>query len=294
MLHHEMKHAFFPACALFFGVLLGACGADTTSSGGSSGTPVGQGLPCDVISALQNKCFTCHGTTPTPGAPMSLITYENLTAPSKSDPSKTYAEVSIARMKSTTAPMPPGGGATPDEISILEAWVAAGMPKESCGTITTDPFAAGTVCTSSKTWTFGEDVSDPMRLQMYPGQACIACHSMQIPPDVPPVFWVGGTVYPTGHEPDNCYGVDGSAMADIIVRVTDNQMRVYDLPVNATGNFLLLPEVPFEYPYSATVISSKGERPMVEKQMSGDCNACHTEQGGGNYSKAPGRIVVPY
>lgn len=310
----EMNHIFstsgmraaFPVGALligtFFGAFFGACGGDATtdgdSSGGSqnssSGSPVGQGLPCDVIGALQNKCFTCHGNKPTAGSPMSLTSYDSLTAPAKSDPAKTVIQLSIERMKSTTAPMPPGGGASADEIAVLEAWVAAGMPKDSCGMAGMDPFGGASVCTSGKTWTFGEDVSDPMRLQMYPGQACQTCHAQQMPPDVPPVFLVAGTVYPTGHEPNNCYGVDGSATPDLIVRVTDNQMRVYDLPVNASGNFLLLPEVPFEYPYSATVISSKGERPMTEKQSSGDCNACHTGEGGGMYSKAPGRIVIPY
>lgn len=294
------KRATLFVCALFLTSIYSACGADTSTSGGtssggtSSGTPLGEGLPCDVITALQNKCFTCHGSKPTPGTPMSLVSYEDLTAPAKSDASKTVVGLSIERMKSTMAPMPPGGGATADEIAILEAWVAAGMPKDSCGTVGPDPFAGATVCTSGKTWTFGEDVSDPMRLQMYPGQACQTCHAMQMPPDIPPVFLVAGTVYPTGHEPNDCFGIDGSAMPDLLVRVTDSQMRVYDLPVNASGNFLLLPEVPFDYPYSATLISSKGERPMVEKQMSGDCNSCHTEQGGGAYSKAPGRIVIPY
>lgn len=156
-----------------------------------------------------------------------------------------------------------------------------------------DPFSGASVCTSEQTWTLGEDVSDPMRPQMHPGEACNACHATAEPLDPPPIFLVAGTVYPTGHEPGECYGVDGTAQTDIVVQVTDSQGQSYDLPVNATGNFML-EGVPFVPPYTAKVISAKGERPMYAPQTSGDCNACHTEQGGGAGSAAPGRIVVPW
>lgn len=227
---------------------------------------------------------------------MSLTSYDDLVAPSKSDKTKTNVVLAVERMKSTMAPMPPGGGATMQEIAVLEAWIAAGTPKGDCkGGMIGDPFGGGVVCTSGKTWTFGTDVSDQMRPQMHPGQACITCHSMQMPPDVPAPLVVAGTVYPTGHEPNDCYGVDGSSMTDVIVRITDSMSHTYDLPVNATGNFLMFEgDGPFVPPYNAKVISSKGERAMSAKQTSGDCNSCHTEQGGGAGSMAPGRIVVPW
>ena len=39
---------------------------------------------------------------------------------------------------------------------------------------------------------------------MRPGHACITCHTQE---DEGPVFAFAGTVYPTGHEPNECYGV---------------------------------------------------------------------------------------
>jgi hypothetical protein len=246
-----------------------------------------------VVEVLQDRCWACHGTTLAQGVPASLASYADLTAPARSDPTKTMAELSVERMKSTTAPMPPGGGATAGEIAAMEAWVAAGAPKGSCDGAGGDPFGGGVVCTSGKTWTFGTDVPDAMKPEMHPGRACNTCHSEQPPGEDPPIFLVAGTVYPTGHEPNDCFGVDGTALADVIVRVTDSQGRVYELPVNASGNFFL-EEALFTLPYSAAVVSSKGERTMAAKQTSGDCNLCHTEQGAGNGSAAPGRIVAPW
>lgn len=281
--------------ALAAGFAAAGCGDEDSAStgpGGGAGGPAGEGLPCDVVEVLQDRCWACHGATPAQGVPASLVSHADLAAPAKSDPTKTMAELSVERMKSTAAPMPPGGGVTAAEIAVIEAWAAAGAPKGSCDGAGGGPFSGDVVCTSGKTWTFGTDVSDAMRTQMYPGQACIACHSDQTE-ETPPIFLVAGTVYPTGHEPDDCFGIDGTALADVIVRVTDSQGRVYELPVNASGNFFL-EEGPFDLPYSAAVVSSKGERAMAEEQTSGDCNLCHTEQGGGNGSAAPGRIVVPW
>jgi len=275
-----------------------ACGSDTSTSstgpggGNGGGGPNGEGLPCDVAELLAAKCWTCHGATPAGGAPQSLASYDDLMAPAKSDASKTNAALSVERMQAMT--MPPGGGATAAEIGVLEAWIAAGSPKGTCGAVT-DPFGGDVVCTSGKTWAFGEDVSDPMRPQMHPGRACLDCHAMQPPIDAPPTYAVAGTVYPTGHEPDECYGIDGTAMSDVIVQLVDSAGNSFDLKVNATGNFLLDPDIagPFVPPYTAKVISSAGERAMTSPQTSGDCNACHTEQGNGAGSMAPGRIVIP-
>jgi hypothetical protein len=59
--------------------------------------------------------------------------------------------------------------------------------------------------------------------------------------------------------------------------------------VNDAGNFFL--EAPsFAYPYQAKVVYQGRERVMVEAQMSGDCNDCHTQAG---REKAPGRIFLP-
>ncbi len=123
---------------------------------------------------------------------------------------------------------------------------------------------------------------------MDPGQACISCHSQQGGPS----FLVGGTVYPTGHEPDNCAGVTAS---DIKVIVTDANGTEHAMTPNATGNFYLQNSrrtpITFKLPYTARVErGGKVVEQMGAAQTVGDCNSCHTEKGANG---APGRIAAP-
>src|SRR5262249_34382137 len=66
-----------------FGVLafvLAACGNDHAFNGGDTDGGVGYGntfLPCDVAAVLA-PCLSCHGNPPSGGAPMSLVTYNDL------------------------------------------------------------------------------------------------------------------------------------------------------------------------------------------------------------------------
>ena len=59
----------------------GASGGGVGGAGGST-TTVANGIPCDVATLLQNRCVGCHSNPPINGAPMPLVTYANLTAPS--------------------------------------------------------------------------------------------------------------------------------------------------------------------------------------------------------------------
>ena len=78
---------------------------DMAGGDGGSGN---SGLPCDVSQVLQNSCISCHGSPPS-GAPISLSSYADLTATALSDPTKKVVEVAVARMQSTSMPMPPSG-----------------------------------------------------------------------------------------------------------------------------------------------------------------------------------------
>ncbi|MEZ4312381.1 MAG: hypothetical protein R3F14_30495 [Polyangiaceae bacterium] len=298
-----MKHlTTFLFSSLIFSTALSmaACGGNgTTATGGDGGAGGGggaggsdqSGVPCDVAKVLADKCLACHGTTPN-GAPMSLVTYEDLTATSAADSSKTVIERAVIRMASTTSPMPPAGGSTQAEIDTLQAWIDAGTPKGDCSDIV-DPFAAPIGCESGATW-------DPQSEEgplMNPGEACITCHKNETNSfEMPPIFLVAGTVYPSGHESELCYGIDGTSpdFADVVVQVTDANGAQLNLKPNKTGNFYLEEAESFVLPYTAKVVSSKGERAMTASQTDGDCNACHTVEGGGNGSMAPGRIVIPY
>jgi hypothetical protein len=128
---------------------LGGCSGSNgaVSSGVDSGTkpPAGGGsaLPCDVDTVLTNNCQICHGATPSFGAPMSLVTYSDLTAPSKSNPAKMVYQVISNRIHNDASPMPPPPKArlSAADSSVLDSWIAAGAPgaaATTCGGGTAD------------------------------------------------------------------------------------------------------------------------------------------------------------
>lgn len=275
------------------------------SSGSPGGSPAGggqaSGLPCEIAALLATHCQGCHGSPP--AAPMPLLTYEDLAASAVSDPTRSVAELALERMGSTAAPMPPGDGPTVPaaEIEAFSAWVAAGLPRGDCGgsggggdgTGGGEPVA--TVCSSQLFWELGEDNEIPGAGEldddgpwMNPGMACISCHEQE--DDDGPFVLLGGTVYPTLHEPDLCLGVNG-AETDAVVVVTDAQSQTFTMKLQRTGNFSLpVGAGPVAFPITAKVIAGGKERAMSTPQMSGDCNGCHTEQG---KNGAPGRIFLP-
>ena len=268
----------------------GVGGASQPGSGGKGGGPdagiPGGTLPCDVQTLLVSRCESCHGTIPSGGAPQSLVTYANLTGSDPSNTSMTEAQVALQRMQSATSPMPPSPAtaATSDEIATLQNWINNGYPSGSCGGDAgpppSDPLNAPPTCTSNTTWTRGTNGSSSME----PGQACISCHAGT--GGEAPKFVIAGTLYPTGHEPDNCNGTSGSG-AKVIV--TGSNGTTVTLTPNSVGNFSSTTSLP--PPYQAKVVSSAGvERVMSAAASSGDCNSCHTQTGSNN---APGRITVP-
>jgi hypothetical protein len=242
------------------------------------------GVPCEVASVLATRCATCHGQPLSGGAPNRLVSYEDLTAPSRSDPALSMAELSVVRMKAAKAPMPPEGAAASD-IAVLEGWIAAGMPNGACSSpldgvdasvqesSTHDP---PSVCTSNTRWTRGDHGS----AAMHPGAACIACHSAARGPR----YTAAGTLYPTAHEPDDCNG----SKAGATVVITDANGRTYPMPVNAAGNFFTSSSI--AAPYRAKVVLGSKTREMKAPQTDGDCNGCHSATGS---QKALGRVMAP-
>lgn len=250
-----------------------ACGGSTDSPAPPNTTLTD--LPCDVAAVI-SKCTSCHSSPPSGGAPMALLSGADLQAPSASDPSKTYAQVSVERM--TAGTMPPGGGAAAD-APILDAWIKGGYVAGSCTADGgTTEFPGPALCTSGKGSTRNGTT-------MRPGEACIACHATKFGA---PTFWVAGTLYPTGREQTDCKGVPAGAT----VRITDANSVVYNLPVNSAGNFFLddFNTPNFKAPYAAEVIVGNDSRKMLAAQTDGDCNGCHSEP---PKNGAPGRIVVP-
>jgi hypothetical protein len=251
-------------------------GSGAAGNVGTAGFDI-TGLPCDVAAMLAASCSSCHGASPSGGAPNALTTYEQLMAPSLSVPSLSVAQLSLQRMKDTKAPMPPGGGSAAD-IAVLEGWLTAGATPGTC----TTPVGGGgvyngpTVCTSGTYWTRGNRGSS----SMHPGVACVSCHSQG--EDGP--RGIAGTVFPTAHEPDDCNGTPGG----VSVEITDANGTVSTLRVHGAGNFYSNRSVAL--PYTAKVVSGNKTREMKTPQTELDCNTCHTT---GGTNGAPGRIVAP-
>jgi len=262
-------------------------GAGGSGTGGSGSGAVAVDLPCDVAALLSNKCVSCHGSIPAGGAPTSLLSYADLTAPAKSDPTKTNAVVAVARMMNTTSPMPPVGlpGATSTEIASLQNWISAGYPTTGCATgidagTGPDPFSVPPTCTSNTTWTRGTSGSGSME----PGMACISCHASS--GGEAPGFTIAGTLYPTAHEPDLCNGANGTDGAQVVITGANGASTT--LTPNSAGNFYYTGAV--ATPFRAKVVYMGRERDMAGAQTSGDCNGCHTQNG---TMSAPGRIILP-
>lgn len=260
------------------------CGSDGGTSGGSDGgTGVPSDLPCEIEDLLVKRCLNCHGD-PLAGAPMPMLGHDDLIAGTPSNPQVSVAQRSLERMMDPALPMPPlpAAPATADEIAALSSWIDAGMPVGSCDTH--DPFAVDPVCTSGTMWSGAEGP------RMAPGRDCIACHASSGEEEAPD-YIVAGTIYPTGHEPDACNGLEAPDLR-VIVRSMDSGAEV-SLALAGAGNFgLRRSQAPagFTAPFSVSVQWQGRERLMSGAAPSGACNACHT-QGGTN--QAPGRVVAP-
>lgn len=127
------------------------------------------------------------------------------------------------------------------------------------------------VCTSGKTWSSGTGPN------MAPGYDCLSCHS----------FVLGGTVYPTAHEPNNCDGTGASGLAVVITGADGNVVTLTPNP--SSGNFYTT--TPIKTPFTAKVTDASGaQRAMMASQTTGNCNSCHTTAGANG---APGRIMAP-
>ncbi len=128
------------ACAAFASVAASLAVACSSSDAAAPGMPGGDGvtvdggagssLPCDVDAVLARSCRSCHSSPPAYGAPMPLLTLDDLHADAKLTPGKKVFEMVGARIHDDAAPMPQApnprlGGA---DLATLDAWVAAGAP----------------------------------------------------------------------------------------------------------------------------------------------------------------------
>jgi hypothetical protein len=187
-------------------------------------------------------------------------------------------------MQGNGAPMPPpiATRATSAEIATLQAWISAGYPQGTCDLPPNagNPYGGASVCSTNAHWQ-GADHGSTL---MHPGGACISCHTK----DNGPAFYIGGTVYKTAHEPDDCNGINGAVGYNVVV--TDAAGQTVTAAVNAAGNFYW-DQTSLKMPIRVKVTGPKGaERAMASTPATGDCNSCHSQAG---TKDAPGRIVAP-
>jgi hypothetical protein len=253
---------------------------------------------CSVVGDVAPTCAGCHASPPRGGAPMSLLTYADWIAHAVTQPTVVVGQLALTRMRAGT--MPPGGGATTTQIADVQAWVNGGMASSTCGAtggdggaVVVDPFGSAPTCTS------GRRMTTPNGPTMRPGEACLNCHTAgggggedgngggEEEDDGAVSYALGGTVYPTAHEPNDCVGaVNGGGS---VVTVLDAAGRTISLTPNAVGNFFYQGAITF--PITARITRNGLSRSMTTPQTTGNCNACHTQTGA---KGAPGRILEPF
>lgn len=108
---------------LVVGAGAAACGPPPPS-GVDAGPPH---LPCDVQAILQARCWSCHGSPPSQGAPFPLLTQEHFLAPYAGS---TVRERAIGALESNFMPLngPPLGAA---DKAVMFEWLDAGVPLSS-------------------------------------------------------------------------------------------------------------------------------------------------------------------
>ena len=115
----------------------GAPSGGAPSSGGASSQggmpavtpPAAQAFPCDVLTVVQNKCWTCHSTPTNYGAPMSLLQDSDVHKTTRDGTEQIYQRMA-KRIHDSSSSMPPAGfpKLTASELATLDAWIARGAP----------------------------------------------------------------------------------------------------------------------------------------------------------------------
>ncbi len=121
-------------------VLLAGCSSSTpVASTGDGGVDAPSSpLPCEVSAILERRCQSCHGATPTFGAPMPLVTHGDLTRPSPTEPSRKIYEVMKDRIHREVGevgrmPQKPNAPLSSADRATLDRFVDGGAPSGAIG-----------------------------------------------------------------------------------------------------------------------------------------------------------------
>jgi mono/diheme cytochrome c family protein len=275
------------------GMSTGTCGVSPGDGGTLPTTDAGTwdgglaGLPCDVAAMVAAKCVNCHGPR---GPDIRLLSLADFLGPSPTNAALTVAQSAAQRLASAAKPMPPVGSpaASPAEVAAFNAWLGAGTPEGTCGSVDAGLGDGGlwpTTCASGAYWPANSNRESP---DMRPGQPCLACHRTDAEADKR--YTYSGTVAQAAHQADRC---TDAGVSGLTVQILDaNRTVVVTMQVSSrSGNFHsegLTAAVTM--PYTARVWRNGVYAEMTTPQTNGDCNSCHSEQGN---TRASGRILGP-
>jgi len=155
--------SFVAGASVALALASSGCGASSESQGNAPGLPTGGALagmsggapangmagaagvgaayatamPCDVETVVQKHCHTCHGATPTFGAPMSLTSLADFqrdypVVSTAQLAGQTFKMYELARIRLNrelgTQPMPQGAPLAASELSMLNTWLTNRAP----------------------------------------------------------------------------------------------------------------------------------------------------------------------
>jgi hypothetical protein len=236
----------------------GSSGSSSSSSGSKADAGAGS-IPCDVSTVLTAKCTSCHSDPPVAGSLTGLVTYADLMATAKEDPTKNEAQLSLSRMQNSTSPMPPSSVNMPptaSDISTLQNWINSGYPSgPACAP---DAGAAPATAVFAGTAAFKASGSNCSG-QHNAGQNCLQCHG----------FAFAGTIYDGS----------GKALAGAEVRVVDSTGKATSAYSCTNGNFYVQ-NGSIMTPAHTAARNAASTTSMVSAMTTGGCNQCHCTGGG--------------
>jgi hypothetical protein len=124
------------------------------------------------------------------------VTYADLMATGKEDPTQNEAQLSLSRMQSTTRPMPPAALNLPPtaaEISALQNWINAGYPSGACS-VDAGAGDSGSALAALDVFSGQPAFKAQTGSNSHnAGQNCMQCHKSG--GGEAPQFMFGGTIY---------------------------------------------------------------------------------------------------